>query len=108
MASPNERQRIQSVDRAVALLRAVSMMAPAEATLSALAERCDLNRSTACRLLATLRHHHFVEYNQTTNSYGIGYRCTCNMTWSIHQGLEARVCTPRLPRGRGERICRSL
>lgn len=71
--TPSERRRIQSVGRAVALLRALSTMAPSEATLGALAERCRLNRSTAWRLLATLRHYHFVEFDQATNSYGIGF-----------------------------------
>jgi DNA-binding IclR family transcriptional regulator len=40
------RQRIQSVERALALQRAVTTMAPGEATLGALAERCGLTRST--------------------------------------------------------------
>lgn len=71
-ADSSERQRIQSMDRAVALLGAVSTMAPADATLAALAQRCDLNRSTAWRLLATLRHHHFVEYDQLNKTYRIG------------------------------------
>jgi DNA-binding IclR family transcriptional regulator len=67
------RQHIQSVERAAALLRAVATMAPGEASLGALAERCGLNRSTAWRLLSTLQAQRFVERDQATNSYRIGF-----------------------------------
>ena len=67
------RQRIQSVERALALLRAVATMAPGEATLGALAERCGLTRSTAWRLLSTLQSQHFVERVADSNSYRIGF-----------------------------------
>ena len=53
--------RIQSVDRAVSLLRAVATMPAGDATLAGLAAECGLNRSTAWRLLATLEDHGLVE-----------------------------------------------
>jgi DNA-binding IclR family transcriptional regulator len=66
-------KRIQSVERALALLRAIALMAPGEATLSALAQRSGLTRSTAWRLLATLQSQHFVERVSASNSYRIGF-----------------------------------
>jgi DNA-binding IclR family transcriptional regulator len=67
------RPYIQSVERALALLRAVAKMGPGEATVGALAERCRLNRSTAWRLLSTLQSQDFVERDPETNSYRIGF-----------------------------------
>lgn len=52
---------MQAVDRAVALLQAVAALPPARATLSELADRCGINRSTAWRLLATLEDGGMVE-----------------------------------------------
>jgi DNA-binding IclR family transcriptional regulator len=65
-------KRIQSLDRAVSLLTAISALPPGEATLATVADRCALNRSTAWRLLATLQHHELVERDEATNSYGVG------------------------------------
>jgi DNA-binding IclR family transcriptional regulator len=62
--------RIQSVDRAVALLRAVATSSDGDATLQALATRTGLNRSTAWRLLATLEHHGLVE--RRDGGYAVG------------------------------------
>ena len=64
--------RIQSIDRAVTLLHAIAGLPRGEATLSAVAERAGLNRSTAWRLLATLQHHGLVERDEPSNSYAIG------------------------------------
>lgn len=65
-------QRIQSVERALALLRAVAAIPPGQASLAALAAHCGINRSTAWRLLATLQQHQFVERDAATNSYRLG------------------------------------
>ncbi len=62
--------RIQSVDRAVSLLRAVATMPAATPTLAGLAAECGLNRSTAWRLLATLEDHGLVE--RRDGSYAVG------------------------------------
>jgi DNA-binding IclR family transcriptional regulator len=70
---PSGPQRIQSVERALALLRAVATMAPGEASVGALAERCGLTRSTAWRLLTTLQSQHFIERVADSNSYRIGF-----------------------------------
>jgi DNA-binding IclR family transcriptional regulator len=66
------RGRIQSIDRAVTLLHAISGLPRGEATLSAVAERAGLNRSTAWRLLATLQHNGLVQRDEPSNSYAIG------------------------------------
>src|SRR5690348_18453246 len=64
--------RVQSVDRAVLLLRAISTSAHPP-TAWELARTCGINRSTAWRLLQTLEHHALVERDPATGRYGIGY-----------------------------------
>ena len=46
--------RVQSVDRAMTLLRAVASAAPEDSTAARLAETCGLNRATSWRILHTL------------------------------------------------------
>jgi DNA-binding IclR family transcriptional regulator len=65
-------RRVQAVDRAVALLKAVAS-SERPATSIELAHACDLNRSTAWRLLATLEHHGLVEREPATQRYCLGY-----------------------------------
>jgi IclR family transcriptional regulator, acetate operon repressor len=65
-------RRVQSVDRAVGLLRAVAE-APGAASLADLAERVGLNRSTAWRLLLTLEHHGLVDRDAATGGFVLGY-----------------------------------
>ena len=65
-------RRIQSVDRAVALLRAVAD-APGATTLADLADQVGLNRSTAWRLLLTLEHHGLVARDTATGGFLVGY-----------------------------------
>ena len=63
--------RVQSVQRAAALLRAISDT-PEPQTAPDLAERCGLNRSTAWRILATLEEEGLVDRDAATNRYSIG------------------------------------
>src|SRR5262249_56181417 len=49
-------QRIQAVDRAIALLKSVAASSTPPTVLE-LARACGINRSTAWRLLRTLEHH---------------------------------------------------
>ena len=65
-------RRIQSVDRAVALLRAVAA-APGPTPLADLADSVGLNRSTAWRLLLTLEHHGLVDRDGATGGFVLGY-----------------------------------
>jgi DNA-binding IclR family transcriptional regulator len=65
-------QRIQAVDRAVALLKSVAA-SPTPPTVLELARECGINRSTAWRLLRTLEHHGLVDRDPTTQRYTVGY-----------------------------------
>lgn len=65
--------RVQSVDRAVALLRAVAAASGAGATVTALAATCELNRATAWRILMTLEAHGMVVADRQTGRYRIGF-----------------------------------
>jgi DNA-binding IclR family transcriptional regulator len=68
-------RRIQAVDRAVALLKAVAV-SERPATVVELAQACAINRSTAWRLLGTLEHHGLIERDPATQRYTIGYAAT--------------------------------
>jgi DNA-binding IclR family transcriptional regulator len=65
-------QRIQAVDRAIALLKSVASSATPPTVLE-LARECGINRSTAWRLLRTLEHHGLVDRDPITQRYTIGY-----------------------------------
>lgn len=65
-------QRIQAVDRAVALLKTVADSTTPPTVLE-LAKACGLNRSTAWRLLRTLEYHGLVDRDAITQRYTIGY-----------------------------------
>jgi len=65
-------QRIQAVDRAVALLKSVAASATPPTVLE-LARNCGINRSTAWRLLRTLEHHGLVDRDPITQRYTVGY-----------------------------------
>jgi DNA-binding IclR family transcriptional regulator len=64
---------VQSVERAVRLLRAVaSASGPETTTVTALAATCGLNRATAWRLLVTLESQGLVVVDAATGRYAIG------------------------------------
>jgi DNA-binding IclR family transcriptional regulator len=88
-------QRIQSVERAAALLRAVADAAPREVTAAALADRCDLNRATAWRLLATLEDNGLVE--RRGQGYGLGI-VLAQMSSTAARDTLARLAHPVLVR----------
>ena len=64
--------RVQSVDRAVHLLRAVASAGGSGAGTVALGEICGLNRATAWRILSTLEAHALVVCDRSTNQWTIG------------------------------------
>jgi len=64
--------RVQSVQRAAALLEAIADAAE-PLTAPDLAKRCGLNRSTAWRILATLEDEGLVDRDPSTNRYSIGH-----------------------------------
>ncbi|MDJ1134964.1 IclR family transcriptional regulator [Streptomyces iconiensis] len=82
--------RVQSLERAIALLNAVSASAPAGRPAAELAVECGLNRATAWRLLATLEHHALVERDPLSNRYAIGTAITRMATTAGVEGLIRR------------------
>lgn len=89
-ARPVSGGRVQSLERAIALLNAVSAGAPAGRPAAELAAECGLNRATAWRLLATLEHHALVERDPLTNRYAIGTAITRMATTAGVEGLIRR------------------
>lgn len=83
--------RVQSVDRAVTLLNAISAGPPEGQSAAELATACDLNRATAWRLLATLEHHAMVERDPLTNRYTIGFSVSRLATTAGAEGLVRRA-----------------
>src|SRR5262249_28095105 len=67
------RGRVQSVDRAFALLDAIAAGSPRGSTVAELALACGINRATAWRLLATLEGRGLVDRDPATSRYQIGY-----------------------------------
>jgi DNA-binding IclR family transcriptional regulator len=67
------RGRVQSVERAVALLDAIAGASPRGSTVAELALACGINRATAWRLLATLESGGLVDRDPATSRYQIGY-----------------------------------
>ena len=65
-------RRIQSVDRAMDLLKAVAA-ARTPMSVNELADSVGLNRSTAWRLLMTLEHHGLLDRDPVTQRYVTGY-----------------------------------
>ncbi len=64
--------RVQSVDRAASLLRAVAASRD-PASVAELAQVCGINRSTAWRLLGTLELNGLVDRDPFTQRYRVGY-----------------------------------
>ena len=65
--------RVQSVERALALMQAIADASPQGDTVAELALACGINRATAWRLLVTLEDHGMVDRDPATNRYQIGY-----------------------------------
>jgi len=85
-----ERGRVQSVQRAIALLDAIAVGPPAGQTVAELAQACRINRATAWRLLATLEAQAAVERDPITSRYQIGYLVTRLAAASRVDGLVRR------------------
>lgn len=65
--------KVQSVERAIALLEAVAAAGSEGCPLPLLAKRCGLNRATAWRILTTLEDHGLVDRNPDSALYRIGF-----------------------------------
>ena len=66
------RGRVQSVERALALLDAIADASPRGSTVAELALACGINRATAWRLLATLEGRGLVDRDPATSRYQVG------------------------------------
>jgi DNA-binding IclR family transcriptional regulator len=85
--------RVQSVQRAAALLEAIAE-APEPRTAPELAARCGLNRSTAWRILATLEEEGLVDRDPPTNRYSVG-RAVTRLAAAAADSLP-RIARPHL------------
>jgi DNA-binding IclR family transcriptional regulator len=103
--TPRDGNRVQSVDRAVLLLRAIAASAHPP-TAWELARTCGINRSTAWRLLQTLEHHGLVQRDGTTQRYGIGYTALEVAAAAGYDGLarRARPILQRVAKDAGESV----
>ena len=77
MSSTSERHlgstRVQSVERAAALLRAVAAATGPAGSATALAEAVGLNRTTTWRILTTLERERLVTHDPETGTYSLGF-----------------------------------
>ena len=87
---PRATHRVQSVERAVALLKATAA-APHPASVWELARTCGVNRSTAWRLLGTLEAQGLVERDPVTQRYTVGYEAIQVAGAAGYDGLARRV-----------------
>jgi DNA-binding IclR family transcriptional regulator len=71
-ATGSTAHRVQSVDRAMMLLRAVAATKAEDSTAARLAEVCGLNRATAWRILHTLETHGVVSCSRETGRWSVG------------------------------------
>jgi DNA-binding IclR family transcriptional regulator len=99
-------RRIQSVDRAVELLKAVAANRTPQ-SVGELADSIGLNRSTAWRLLMTLEHHGLIDRDPLTQRYVTGYEILrLAASASAHELIasRARATMDRLARETGESV----
>jgi DNA-binding IclR family transcriptional regulator len=102
--------RVQSVDRAVELLRAVAAASGSDSGVAALAQMCGLNRATAWRLLMTLEEQGMVARNPRTGWFTLGPTFLELRTTVGRDGLveAARPVLERLSLETGETACLGL
>ncbi|MDN5791049.1 MAG: IclR family transcriptional regulator [Micrococcales bacterium] len=90
-SSDGQRGLVQSVQRAINLLDAVSEGPEGGELVTVLAQRCGLNRATAWRLLATLEANDLVYVDPVTHRYSLGLAVTRLGTASSIVGLTRRA-----------------
>jgi DNA-binding IclR family transcriptional regulator len=95
-SKPSSPQRIQAVDRAIELLKAVAG-AKQPQTAAELAKACGLNRTTAWRLLATLEDHGLVE-RDGAQRFGVGYGAVALGRSPSGSAALVRIARPALER----------
>jgi len=92
-----ERRLIQSVDRSIQLLNTLSLSRHPP-SVAELAGACDLNRSTAWRLLTTLEYHGLVERDRVSQRYAIGYALVRMAAGKTDHSILIRTARPVLER----------
>ena len=75
---------IPSLDRAVQVLGLIAQT-PKGLSLAELVRLTDVPKSTLFRILTTLQHHHFVQWNETERSFQLGY-----YLWELGSGYLDR------------------
>lgn len=93
----SHRRLIQSVDRSVQLLNALSLSRHPR-SVAELAAACHLNRSTAWRLLSTLEYHGLVERDGVSQRYAIGYALVRMAAGKTDHSILIRTARPVLER----------
>src|SRR5204862_2311399 len=88
--TPRSAHRVQSVERAVALLKSTAA-SPHPASVWELARTCGVNRSTAWRLLGTLEAQGLVERDPVTQRYTVGHEAIQIAGAADYDGLARRV-----------------
>ena len=88
---------MQSVDRAMLLLRAVALASPEDSTAARLAETCGLNRATAWRILNTLEAHDVVSCSRDSGRWSIGV-AVVDMAQAAGTDTVIALALPRLER----------
>lgn len=72
-SAPTGARRVQSVERAAAILRAVAAASGPAASAAGIAEAVGLNRTTTWRILATLEDQRLVSLDRGTGWYSLGF-----------------------------------
>ncbi len=114
MARTNDRAgqaiRVQSVERAAALLGAVATATGAQASATNLAETLGLNRTTTWRILSTLEHHRLVVHDKETGTYALGFGLIDLAGWAASGALvdASRIVLRHLAAEAGETAALAL
>ncbi|MDO5618883.1 IclR family transcriptional regulator [Kocuria sp.] len=93
MTEKQDQTTIQSVDRAARILEILGEEAPL--SISEIARRLGVHRSTALRLLATLETHNLVEQVAARGSYQLGFallHLANSVTHRIDFARDAQIC----------------
>lgn len=96
--------RVQSVERAAALLRAVAAATGAGGTAPSLAATVGLNRTTTWRILTTLERERLVAFDPETGTYALGFGLIdlAGQADGVSLARSARVVLQRLAAEAGE------
>jgi IclR family KDG regulon transcriptional repressor len=94
MRQKEDRYRIRALDRAIGVLSALSDGKPR--TLAELSEAITLSSSTTYRLITTLAYHNYIERDEPTGKYTLGFACLeLARSYQIHNHIR-KVALPEL------------